>query len=216
MRAKVQHSIAIRHHPTKRLFDILFSLTALAMALPLFLLIALGIKCTSKGRVFYSQKRMGRGGRIFTCYKFRTMVDQADEKLSEILIKDPELAREWALMHKLREDPRVTRFGQFLRRTSLDELPQFWNVLRGDLSVVGPRPIVEEEVQKFFGEKAALIWQIRPGLTGLWQISGRSDIKDYQKRVSLEEFYVKSRSFWLDLKIIAKTVAIVFFPRGAY
>lgn len=205
----------IRHKPLKRLFDILFAFTVLFVGFPLFLLISFAIKCSSSGPIFYSHERIGRGGRPFPCYKFRTMYEDADARLIKLLNENPELRGEWDEKHKLQNDPRVTVLGAFLRKSSLDELPQFWNVVKGDLSVVGPRPVVKQEIAKYFGEKAEIILSIRPGLTGLWQVSGRSDI-GYAMRVQLDELYVDTQSLLLDLKLIAKTIPAMLFSRGAY
>lgn len=152
---------------------------------------------------------------MFGCLKFRTMYVKSDEMLRNILKKDPKKAQEWKTYFKLKEDPRVTPVGKFLRKTSLDELPQFINVLKGDLSVVGPRPVVEEELLKYFGQKAPKILSVRPGITGLWQVSGRSNIS-MEERVRIEESYVENRSFGKDLLLIAKTIPAVFFSKGAY
>ncbi len=206
----------IKHIPIKRGFDLLFSLSCLFIGAPIYLLIALLIFLTSPGKVIYSHERMGRGGKIFRCYKFRTMYADADQRLKEILANYPLLREEWERTYKLKKDPRVTPFGSFLRKTSLDELPQFWNVLKGDLSVVGPRPVVKQEVEKYFGVKAYKILSIRPGLTGPWQVSGRSDISCYQTRLQLDEYYVDHQSFLLDLKLIAKTIPAMLFSKGAY
>lgn len=206
----------IKHIPVKRGFDILFSLLCLTIGLPFFLLIAICILITSPGKMIYAHQRIGRGGKPFLCYKFRTMYADADRKLKELLEQDEQLREEWKRSYKLKKDPRVTTIGAFLRKTSLDELPQFWNVLKGDLSVVGPRPVVKEEVDNYLGVKAHKILSIRPGLTGPWQISGRSDIDSYQKRIQLDEYYVDHHSFLLDLKLIAKTVPAMVSSKGAY
>lgn len=206
----------IRHIPIKRCFDIVFSLLCLIIGAPLFCIIALIIYMTSPGPVIYSHPRIGRGGKSFKCYKFRSMHLDAQERLREILESDPEMKKEWEQTYKLKNDPRITPVGAFLRKTSLDELPQFWNVLIGDLSVVGPRPIVKEEVEKYLGIKAYKILSIRPGLTGLWQVSGRSDINCYEKRISLDEYYVDNQSLALDLELIAKTIPAMIQSKGAY
>lgn len=206
----------IKHIPVKRLFDILFSLSALLIGLPIFLLIGLLILCTSPGKLIYSHERIGRGGKPFRCYKFRTMYQDADQRLKSILSSNAQLRAEWEQSFKLEKDPRVTAIGAILRKTSLDELPQFWNVLKGDLSIVGPRPVVQEEMVKYFGAKAPKILSIRPGLTGPWQVSGRSDIKCYIKRVELDEYYVDHHSLLLDLKLICKTIPAIVFSKGAY
>lgn len=208
-------SCEIKHLPTKRIFDIFFSSIILMLGMPILLLIALFIRCSSRGKAIYYQTRVGRGGVPFHCYKFRTMYNDADARLKEILESDPNRRREWDTTHKLKDDPRVTPIGAFLRRTSLDEMPQFWNVLKGDLSVVGPRPVVKEEIDKHFRHKADKIFSIRPGLTGIWQVSGRSDTS-YATRIALDEQYLETRSFWLDLKLIALTIPSMIFRKGAY
>ena len=205
----------VKHFPVKRAFDIFFSLLVIILGSPLFLGIALAVKFSSRGRILYSHERIGRGGVPFHCYKFRTMYADADERLQEILKNDSEKLNEWQRTHKLKNDPRITPVGCFLRRTSLDELPQFWNVLKGDLSVVGPRPVVHAEIVKHLGIKAHKILSIRPGLTGIWQVSGRSDTS-YSTRVMLDEKYVDSLSFLLDLKLIAKTIPSMIYSKGAY
>ncbi len=206
----------IKHIPIKRIFDILFSLLVLIIGFPLFLFIGLLILCTSSSKVIYAHERIGRGGKVFRCYKFRTMYVDADARLKKILASDSKLKEEWERSFKLKQDPRITFIGSFLRKTSLDELPQFWNVLKGDLSVVGPRPVIKEEVNKYLGVKAAKILSIRPGLTGLWQVSGRSDIECYKKRTELDEYYVDHQSLLLDLKLIAKTIPAMLSSKGAY
>lgn len=208
-------SLRIRHLPIKRIFDLMFSLAALTFGFPLYFLIALMIKYTSKGNVFYYQTRIGRGGKAFRCYKFRTMYHDADQRLSTLLKESPSARKEWGETRKLKNDPRVTSLGKFLRKTSLDELPQFYNVLKGNLSIVGPRPVVQEEINQFFGVKAYKILSIRPGLTGIWQVSGRNNTS-YSHRVHLDETYVDNQSFWLDLKLICQTLPCMIFARGAY
>lgn len=205
----------IRHIPVKRTFDILFSLFALLVGAPVFLLIALLIYLFSPGKVIFSHERIGRGGKPFRCYKFRSMYVDSDKRLNDLLKKNPELKKEWDANFKLKSDPRVTPFGLFLRKTSLDELPQFWNVLKGDLSVVGPRPVVKEEIEKYYCSKAYKILSIRPGLTGPWQVSGRSN-KSYEQRIKLDEYYVDHQSLLMDLKLIAKTIPAMIFAKGAY
>jgi undecaprenyl-phosphate galactose phosphotransferase len=178
----------------KRLFDIFFSAAVLLLGMPVFILIAFAIKISSPGPIFYFSKRVGRGGALFSCLKFRTMFRDAEARLQEVLESDAALKREWETFWKLKEDPRITWIGQILRKTSLDELPQFWNVLRGELSVVGPRPVTVEEVEKYYAKKAEKILSLRPGITGLWQTSGRS-LLSFEERVRLEELYVDTRSF---------------------
>lgn len=205
----------IRHIPVKRAFDIFFSLLVLIAGLPFFFLIALAIRLTSKGKIIYSHERVGRGGTPFRCYKFRTMRMDADVRLKALLENNPSLRQEWQEKRKLTDDPRVTIVGRFLRKTSLDELPQFWNVLKGDLSVVGPRPVVKAEITQYYGLKGSKILSIRPGLTCLWQVSGRNDTT-YETRVKLDEEYVENQSLLLDLKLIAKTIPAMVFTKGAY
>lgn len=198
----------------KRAVDLCLILGTAALALPFVLLIAAAIKLTSAGPVFYRQSRYGRNGATFTAWKFRSMVRNASDVLARHLETNPALRREWERDHKLRRDPRVTAVGRFLRRTSLDELPQIWNVLLGEMSVVGPRPIVADEIP-LYGEAYDLFTQVRPGITGLWQVSGRNDLT-YEKRVYLDTYYIRNWSPWLDLYILARTVAAVATARGAY
>ena len=199
----------------KRVFDILFSLFALITLLPLFLLISFGILLSSRGGVIYTQHRLGQGGKTFNCLKFRSMYLNAEKRLDEILQNNPRLRAEWRKKQKLRADPRTFSFGKFLRKTSLDELPQFWNVLKGDLSVVGPRPVVQEEINQHFGVKAYKILSIRPGITGIWQVSGRNDTS-YETRIKMDEQYVDKHSLLLDLKLVLKTIPCMITSRGAY
>ncbi len=196
-----------------RLIDIAIAGLALLFFLPLFLVIAIAIKLADPGPVFFRHRRIGLGGRTFGCWKFRTMVVDAESRLAAILESDPEAAREWEESQKLTHDPRVTWLGNFLRRSSLDELPQFFNVLMGEMSIVGPRPIVETEAARY-GQHFALYCLVRPGITGLWQISGRSDIR-YFERVLMDVRYVSSRSVMRDLKIIILTVPSVLAARGS-
>jgi len=200
----------------KRPFDILFSVFAIIVSIPVMLPIALVIKLTDGGSVFYKHTRVGYRGRKFKVLKFRTMYMDADKKLKEILSKDPEAREEWEKTFKLKNDPRITPIGRFLRSTSLDELPQFFNVLKGDMSVVGPRPVVEEELRKYYREKAKIYASVKPGITGYWQVEGRNDVGSYEERVRMDEWYVKNQSFWLDIKIILKTIKVIFTRKGAY
>ena len=194
--------------------DFALALCGTVLLLPWVALISAFIKLSSRGPVFYGQLRIGEGGQAFRAWKFRTMVENADEQLAHCLEANPELQVEWAATHKLRRDPRVTRIGRFLRQTSLDELPQVWNVLWGEMSLVGPRPIVPEEVVKY-GEEFDLYLKVRPGLTGLWQVSGRSDTT-YSGRVAMDVHYVRNWSVWLDVYLLAKTVGVVLRRQGAY
>lgn len=205
----------IKHNVIKRGFDILFSFCVLVLTAPLLLIIAASIRFFSKGKIVYAHERIGRGGKPFHCYKFRTMYSDADKRLIEILENNPEMRKEWEMSHKLKNDPRVTPIGKFLRKTSLDEFPQFYNVLRGDLSVVGPRPVVQAEIQKHIGHKAGKILSVRPGITGLWQVSGRSDTS-YSRRIQLDEKYVDNHTLLIDLKLIMKTIPSMVSSKGAY
>ncbi|BAZ90592.1 undecaprenyl-phosphate galactose phosphotransferase [Raphidiopsis curvata NIES-932] len=201
---------------TKRLFDITFSLLVLILFFPVYIVLALLIALSSEGPIFYLQERVGKNYRVFNCIKFRTMVTNADEILAQMMETCPEMRDEFNSTFKLKDDPRITKVGHFLRITSLDEFPQFWNVLKGDMSIVGPRPLVVKELQKY-GSHIDQVLTIRPGITGLWQVSGRNDIP-YPKRVQIDLHYVRSRSFLLDLWIILKTINIVIIPKnnGAY
>jgi exopolysaccharide production protein ExoY len=200
---------------TKRMFDVLFSLGAMIFFIPIGVVVILFIKATSPGPIFYRSKRVGKDGQPIYCWKFRTMHQDADKKLLAILRENPKLKQEWDTYFKLKEDPRVSTIGKILRKTSLDELPQFFNVLKGDLSVVGPRPVTEEEIRKYFGPKASKILSVRPGLTGIWQTSGRS-LLTFEERIQLEESYIDSQSLTLDLRIICKTIPAMFFTKGAF
>jgi lipopolysaccharide/colanic/teichoic acid biosynthesis glycosyltransferase len=201
---------------TKRVFDIVFSLTVLIVFSPLYLLLILLIAFSSRGPIFYIQERVGRNYRRFDCIKFRTMVKNADQVLVEMMETSPRLRHEFEANFKLRKDPRITWVGHFLRITSLDEFPQFWNVLMGDMSVVGPRPLVVEELPRY-GKYIDRVLTIRPGITGLWQVSGRNDIP-YPRRVQIDVYYANCRNILMDLWIIIKTVGVVVFPKdnGAY
>jgi lipopolysaccharide/colanic/teichoic acid biosynthesis glycosyltransferase len=200
----------------KRIFDILFSLFVLIFFSPVYLGLGLLIFLSSPGPVFYIQKRVGRNYKTFNCIKFRTMVNNAEDVLCELLSQCPESREEFEGTCKLKQDPRITWVGQFLRITSLDEFPQFWNVLKGDMSVVGPRPLVVEELPKY-GQAIDKVLTIKPGITGLWQVSGRNDIP-YPQRVKIDVYYVTSQNVLLDLWIIVKTIGVVLFPKnnGAY
>lgn len=197
-----------------RIMDISLILLAAPYIILTFVIIMVLIKLDSRGPVFYRQARIGRFGRKFHVYKFRTMVQNADQILQTYLENSPELKNEWLATHKLKQDPRVTRIGAILRKLSLDELPQLWNIIIGDMSLVGPRPIVDAEVEKY-GKCFDLYIKVRPGLTGLWQVSGRNDTT-YERRVELDEYYVLNRSLKLDLQILWKTVFVVLKKDGAY
>ncbi len=199
----------------KRVFDYTISITILPILIPVMVIISLFIKLTSKGPVIFSQKRVGKDGKVFKCYKFRTMYEDAEERLKEILENNPDLKVEWLKNRKLKNDPRITPIGKFLRKTSLDELPQIFNVLKGDMSLVGPRPVTTEEIKMYYKESAYYYYSVLPGITGLWQVSGRSDT-DYENRIALDTWYVRNWSVWLDVVILFKTVKIILKREGAY
>jgi Undecaprenyl-phosphate galactose phosphotransferase WbaP len=204
----------VPNNPAARILDISLILLAAPYIILAFFVIMILIVLDSEGPVFYRQARIGRYGRKFYVYKFRTMVQNADQVLQTYLDQSPELKAEWLANHKLKKDPRVTRVGAVLRKTSLDELPQLWNIILSDMSLIGPRPIVDAEVEKY-GDCFELYKQVRPGLTGLWQVSGRSDTS-YKRRVELDEYYILNRSLKLDLQILWKTVLVVLRKDGAY
>ena len=212
--AKILDRDLVSKNNVARVLDITLILLAAPYILLAFLIFAILVKLDSPGPVFFRQVRIGRFGRKFPVYKFRTMVQNADQVLQDYLDKSPELRVEWLATHKLKQDPRVTRLGALLRTWSIDELPQLWNILIGDMSLVGPRPIVDAEVEKY-GKCFELYIQVRPGLTGLWQVSGRNNTT-YERRVELDEFYVRNRSLKLDLQILLKTVLVVLKKDGAY
>ena len=198
----------------KRTVDVcLASLLTLA-ALPFALLIAAAIVLETRGPVFFCHTRIGKGGRRFRLWKFRSMVVDADAVLKKHLAENPSNVFEWLQSRKLKNDPRVTRVGRLLRRSSLDELPQLWNVLRGDMSMVGPRPIIEEETAKY-GAVFPLYLQVLPGLTGLWQVSGRNDTS-YRKRTELDSWYIHHWTIRMDFVVLLKTVRAVICGTGAY
>jgi len=197
----------------KRLFDVVFSICALLFFLPVLVAVSGLLLWREGGPVFYIQERVGHGGKLFPCLKFRTMVVDAEAQLAAHLARDPAARAEWAASRKLRNDPRVSCLGRFLRKTSLDELPQFLNVLRGDMSVVGPRPIVAEEAA-LYREHLIDYKSVRPGLTGVWQVSGRSNTT-FEERVQMDVDYVTRWSFGRDLMITVQTIVAVLTQRGA-
>lgn len=199
--------------PGKRILDVIGASLLLILLAPLMALIAILVRLSGP-QVIFAHQRVGHRGRFFPCYKFRTMVPDAPLVLQRLLAERPDLRAEWERDFKLKEDPRVTRIGGFLRKYSLDELPQFWNVLRGDMSLVGPRPIIAEEVSRY-GQHASVYLALRPGVTGFWQVSGRSDI-EYDERVRMDLEYHREQSLLTDVGILLKTVAVVIRRRGAY
>jgi Undecaprenyl-phosphate galactose phosphotransferase WbaP len=198
----------------KRCFDLLVATAVSTFFLPIFAAICLHARLTSPGPIFYGQRRIGRNGKEFTAWKFRTMVTNADAVLAQHLRDNPVLRQEWSVDHKLKNDPRVTPVGKILRKFSLDELPQLWNILCGHMSLVGPRPIVWAEADRY-GQRFALYQKVQPGLTGLWQISGRNNTT-YEERTRLDEYYVRHWSILLDLYILLRTFRTVITAEGAY
>ena len=197
----------------KRIVDIIAVVVCSPLLLPLVGILSFLVWKEDRASVFYSQERVGKNGKPFRMWKFRTMVPDADKKLAEYLAKDPALKAEWEATQKLRHDPRVTKIGYFLRRTSLDELPQLWNVLTGEMSLVGPRPIVRDEIQKY-GEVFDLYAKVSPGMTGYWQVSGRSSLS-YAARLWLDSYYIRNWSIWFDLYIICVTPAALLRTKNA-
>lgn len=198
----------------KYLFDWCLTLAGTICIFPFLLIIGLWIRCDSPGPIIFKHRRVGKDGKEFYCYKFRTMCIDAQDKLEELLEADPKAKREWEEKYKLKRDPRVTRSGNFLRSTSLDELPQIFNVLKGEMSLVGPRPIVKEEIQ-YYGKYIDDYFMVRPGITGIWQTSGRSDT-GYAQRVQMDTWYVRNWDFWFDVVLLWRTMKVVIQRKGAY
>lgn len=200
----------------KRCFDVIFALAVLVTVAPLMLALGALVKLTSRGPAIYVHPRVGHGGKTFSCLKFRTMYADSDARLSDLLRHDPEAAGRYAQTRKLKHDPRVIPgIGCFLRKTSLDELPQFINVLRGDMSVIGPRPVTRDELDTHYGSRSAEVLRARPGISGLWQVSGRSSLT-YETRVRLDMDYVRGWRFTWDMAILLHTVGVVLWRKGAY
>lgn len=197
-----------------RILDIVLALAALVVFAPLLIVLAVAVKLTSKGPAIFRHRRIGRDGKEFHCYKFRTMVCDADKRLAALLRESPAARAEWERDHKLRNDPRITPIGGFLRKASLDELPQLFNVLMGTMSWVGPRPIVAGEIIRY-GHRFEAYCKVRPGITGLWQISGRNDTS-YRRRVAMDVLYVRTRSLLLYSLIIFRTIPAVLRQQGSY
>ncbi len=200
----------------KRGFDLIFSFAILIATLPLTLTIAALVKISDGGPVFYRHKRITAAGKKFNCLKFRTMRVNAEQELEKLLGQNPQMRREWEASYKLKNDPRITTIGKFLRKTSLDEFPQFINVIRGDMSVVGARPIVGKELNGFYKESAGRYCSMKPGITGPWQVGKRSNVEAYQERIQLDDWYILNYSLWTDIKIIIKTVYCMIVGKGAY
>ena len=203
-----------RNRLAKRIFDLAATVVGGLLILPILLILAVLVGIDNKGRIIFAHRRVGRKGKLFPCYKFQSMVPDAQERLEEYLAKNPEARKEWEESFKLTNDPRVTKLGAFLRKTSLDELPQLWNVLMGDMSLVGPRPIVTKEIERY-GDYIREYYMVPPGITGMWQVNGRSDTT-YEERVAMDTWYVRNWSVWIDLVYLFKTVKTVFTGKGAY
>jgi undecaprenyl-phosphate galactose phosphotransferase len=197
----------------KRSVDIFASLTGLALALPLGAMAAAAIR-RDGGPVFYSQTRIGKNGSDIRVWKFRSMAIDSAERLAKLLDSDPEARASWECDRKLKDDPRITPVGRFLRKSAIDEIPQLWNVLKGDMSLVGPRPVMSDEIERY-GDAARFYLDVRPGLTGLWQVSGRNDVS-YARRVELDAWYVRNWSLWIDTVVVLKTFPALLLRRGAY
>ncbi|MCU4489093.1 sugar transferase [Acinetobacter ursingii] len=199
--------------PTKRIFDVFFALFLCIILAPFFLLLILLVKLDG-GTAFYGHERIGKHGEKFKCLKFRSMASNSQELLQQHLASDPLAYEEWHSTYKLKDDPRITNIGHFLRKSSLDEIPQLFNILKGEMSFVGPRPVTQQELVQY-KENVIFYLSVTPGLTGLWQVSGRNDV-NYETRVALDTKYIQSWSFFQDIKILCKTVLVVLFRKGAY
>lgn len=199
---------------TKRVFDLILTICGGLFILPFMCIIAAFIYFDSPGPVIYKQKRIGQNGKEFDFYKFRSMVIDADKVIDEYLEKNPEAKREWQRNFKLKYDPRVTRIGRFIRKTSVDELPQLWNVIKGDMSLVGPRPLLPNEVKRY-GAYIEDYILVPPGLTGVWQVSGRSDTT-FEERVQMDSWYIHNWTIWIDIVYLAKTFLVIIKSKGAY
>ncbi len=197
----------------KRSMDLFLLIAGSVIAIPAMIIIAVIIKASSPGPVFFKHNRIGQNGKKIKVLKFRSMFPDADKKLKEILDSNPVYREEWEKYQKLTDDPRITPIGKFLRKTSLDELPQIWNILKGEMSFIGPRPVTAEEVPKY-GESFDYVFSVKPGLSGMWQVSGRSDV-DYDERISLDSYYIQNWSIWMDIWLIAKTIFVILSGKGA-
>lgn len=212
---RLKNNLAITaNRVVKRAFDLISVILGGILISPFLIALAIIVAIDNHGKIIFAHRRVGRSGKIFKCYKFQTMYSNADKLLQDYLEKNPEARAEWEEHFKLLNDPRVTKLGDFLRRTSLDELPQLWNVLIGDMSLVGPRPITAQEIKKY-AENIREYYLVRPGITGLWQVSGRSDTT-YEERVAMDVWYVQNWSIWLDFIYLIKTVGVVVNQKGAY
>jgi Undecaprenyl-phosphate galactose phosphotransferase WbaP len=198
----------------KRLLDLVATIIGGTLISPLLLVISVLVWAETRGSILYKAQRMGQDGRHFSCLKFQTMVPEAEDVLQRIIEENPKIREEYLTYHKLRDDPRVTRIGRFLRKSSLDELPQLWNVLRGEMSLVGPRPYLPRESERI-GAAQKEILRVPPGITGLWQVAGRSHTS-FSERVQMDAYYVRDWSVWLDLVLLARTIKILISSRTAY
>lgn len=197
----------------KRTMDLLLLAISAVVVIPAVLVISAIVKFSSRGPVFFRHKRVGQHGKPIYVLKFRSMYPDAEEKLAEILASNPAYREEWEKCQKLTDDPRITPVGKVLRKTSLDELPQLWNILKGEMSLIGPRPVTQEEVAKY-GESFDYVFSVKPGLSGMWQVSGRSDV-DYDERISLDSYYIQNWSIWMDIWLIVRTIFVIFSGKGA-
>ena len=199
----------------KRVFDLVISSALLVIFMIPMVIIIILTRLNSKGAAIFSQERIGSEDRPFKCYKLRTMYNDAEERFNDLLENNPEAISEWENYFKLKHDPRITKVGSFLRKTSLDELPQLYNVLKGEMSLVGPRPVTRREIDEYYKETAKICFSVPPGITGLWQVSGRSNTS-YENRIALDSWYVRNWNLWLDIVILLKTVRIVMKKEGAF
>lgn len=198
----------------KFIFDMVVTAVGTVLISPIFLALCICVAIDNKGRVIFAHQRVGRNGKLFPCYKFQTMIPNAQQALEEYLNNNPKARKEWETNFKLSDDPRITRLGAILRKTSLDELPQIFNVLKGEMSLVGPRPVVQAELEKYGDNKQEYL-MVRPGITGMWQVSGRSDTT-YEERVAMDTWYVRNWSLWIDFEYLYRTFAAVISRKGAY
>ena len=207
-------SRSLNYFILKRLFDLALAIPTAIFLTPIMISIVLLIKIFDRGPAIFKQRRIGLGGQDFYCYKFRTMTVDAEERIRALIETDSQAAEEWARDQKLKNDPRITPLGKFLRKSSLDELPQIWNIIKGEMSFVGPRPIVHDEIKKYGNQYIAYV-SVPPGITGLWQVSGRNDV-EYEERVQLDAQYAHTRKIWNDIGILFKTIPAILFSKGAY
>jgi undecaprenyl-phosphate galactose phosphotransferase len=199
----------------KEIFNYILAILLLPILLPVIGILAFMIKRESPGPIFFTHNRLGKDGKTIPTLKFRSMYVDAQERLEKLLFENEEIQKEWETNFKLKNDPRVTKIGTIMRKTSLDELPQIFNVLKGEMSFVGPRPVIQQEIDQYYKEDSEYYFMVKPGITGLWQVSGRSDT-DYEFRIKTDKWYVRNWSLWLDIVILFKTVKVVLFKEGAY